>query len=156
MTLTILVANKNKVTANFALVQPSVQADVPTIVQAIVEQAGGKVPTLAQLGAQRYMRRPQKKDDVDDTRLRQLISPVINKAATPEEVDKAAKALEKFCAEHPAYKQRIGEITRRIIGAGKLENYGTAKAQEYLTKWSKEFKAEAPAKKEQTKKKRNP
>ena len=34
---------------------------------------------------------------------------------------------------------QIGDIARRIIEAGKLEDYGTPKCQEFLNKWSKEF-----------------
>lgn len=48
--VTILVAQQNKVTANFALVQPSVAADAPKIAEAIVAALGvGKAPTLEEL-----------------------------------------------------------------------------------------------------------
>ncbi|MGN6544238.1 MAG: hypothetical protein ACTHK7_04260, partial [Aureliella sp.] len=47
--LTILVAKENKVTANFALVQPSIQADLPKILKAIVDAAGGTAPKLEEL-----------------------------------------------------------------------------------------------------------
>jgi hypothetical protein len=50
VTMTILMANKGKVTANFALVQPSIQADAPKVLQAIVDVIGGKAPTLEELG----------------------------------------------------------------------------------------------------------
>jgi hypothetical protein len=50
VTMTILVAKEGKVTANFALVQPSIQADAPKVLQAIVDVVGGKVPTLEELG----------------------------------------------------------------------------------------------------------
>jgi len=48
--MTILVGNKDKVTANFALVQPSLQADCPKIAQAVVDAlGGGKGPTIEEL-----------------------------------------------------------------------------------------------------------
>lgn len=48
--MTILVGKEDKVTANFALVQPSVQADAPKIAQAIVDVLeGGKGPTIEEL-----------------------------------------------------------------------------------------------------------
>lgn len=50
VTMTILLADKGKVAANFALVQPSIQADAPQVLQAIVDVVGGKAPTLAELG----------------------------------------------------------------------------------------------------------
>src|SRR5262245_61356575 len=49
VTLTILVGKDNKVTANFALVQPSMQADLPKILDAVVAAAGGKAPKLEEL-----------------------------------------------------------------------------------------------------------
>ena len=49
VTLTILVAKDDKVTANFALVQPSMQADLPKILKEIVAVAGGEVPKLEDL-----------------------------------------------------------------------------------------------------------
>jgi len=48
--MTILVGKEDKVTANFALVQPSVQADAPKIAQAIIDAlGGGKGPTIDEL-----------------------------------------------------------------------------------------------------------
>jgi hypothetical protein len=138
VTLTILVGNQDKVTANFALVQPSLQADLPKILDAVVKEVGGKAPKLDGIpGAM-----PGKKDAArkePDPSLRDLIGPVIRLNATPEDVDKAAKAVEEYAAKNPAAKAEIGAIANRIITAGKLKDYGTAKAQEYLQKWAKEY-----------------
>ncbi|MCH7688790.1 MAG: hypothetical protein IH899_19265, partial [Planctomycetes bacterium] len=151
VTLTIVVAVDNKVTANFALVQPNVQADVPKVLKAVVKQIGGKVTTLAQLGVKRYRRKAGKKNQKQqDPNLRGLISPVIQKTATSEEVDKAASKLEKYVAEHPKTRIQVGDIARRIINAGKLENYGTKRAQEYLQKWAKEYKPKQRSKKKKS------
>jgi hypothetical protein len=49
VTLTILVAKENRVTANFALVQPSLQADGPKIAAAIASAGGFEPPTAAEL-----------------------------------------------------------------------------------------------------------
>lgn len=132
--LTILVGNKDKVTANFALVQPSLQADLPKILDAVVKEVGGTAPKLEDIpGA------VPKNTDQQDPNLRGLIAPVINKDATPEAVEKAAKALEEYLAKNPGTKPQVGAIANRIIGAGKLEDYGTPKAQEYLKKWAKDY-----------------
>jgi hypothetical protein len=49
VTLTVLVAKQNRVTANFALVQPSLQVDGPAIFKAMVDVlGGGKVPDIAE------------------------------------------------------------------------------------------------------------
>jgi hypothetical protein len=47
--MTVIVAKDGKVTANFALVQPSVAADAPKIAAAIAEAVGAEAPTLEEL-----------------------------------------------------------------------------------------------------------
>jgi hypothetical protein len=138
VTLTILVGNKNKVTANFALVQPSLQADLPKILEAVVKEAGGTVPKLEDIDGAPKMKEPAKGKE-QDPNLRGLIVPVIKRDATPEEVEKAAKALEEYVAKNDATKAEVGRIANTIIDAGKLTDYGTPKAQEYLKKWAKEY-----------------
>lgn len=138
--LTVLVGKENKVTANFALVQPSINADAPKIAKAIVEVlGGGKVPTLAELGARGY-------DDtanarMDDPKLDSLLRSLIQKTATAEQVQEAIKAIEAYVADKPAGQQRIGEIARRIIDAGKLDTYGTPPAQAQLKVWAEKYPA---------------
>lgn len=152
VTLTILVGNKNKVTANFALVQPSLQADLPKILEAVVKEVGGKVPKLEDIEGMPKVAKEQPKQDPN---LRGLLVPVIKKDATPEEVEKAAKALEEYLTKNEATKADVGRIANTIIDAGKLTDYGTPKAQEYLKKWAKEYgtpKKEEPKRKEEPKK----
>lgn len=143
VSLTILIGNEGKVTANFALVQPSLQADLPKILEKVVEVAGGKVPKLEEItGAvamgDRQGARPAA-GAAQDPNLRGLLVPVIQKTATPAEVDKAAKRLEEYLVKNEATRKEVGRIANTIIDAGKLENYGTARAQEYLQKWAREY-----------------
>ena len=137
VTLTILVGEKNKVTANFALVQPSTQADLPKIVKSVVELVGGKVPTLAQLGVQ--MRRPgamrTKLKPEAEGKLRSLIQ----KSNSEEQTTKIAGELEDLFKKERSTATAIASIANRIINAGVLKRYGTPKAQEYLKKWAKEY-----------------
>jgi hypothetical protein len=146
--LTVLVGNEDKVTANFALVQPSVQADGPKIFAAIVDAlGGGEVPDVSEFSGPRYRgaddsrpnNRPPRGGNQTNENLRPLLQPVIDRNATAEEVAAAAKAVEEYAAEHPEARLEIGRIGRRIVEAGVLENYGTAAAQEYIRKWAKEY-----------------
>jgi len=139
--LTVLVGNKGKVTANFALVQPSTAVDVPGILKAIVAQVGGKVPTLASLGVAPRRTRGGLPPDIA-TKVRQLIQ----KTAKPADVDKTAEELETIFAKRPAVGKQVGQIGRRIIGSGRLKTYGTPSAQAYLKKWADKY---APARKSQ-------
>ncbi len=146
MTLTILVANKGKVTANFALVQPSVQADVMKVIAAVVKQTGDKMPKLADLAPQRYAGKKRKKKRKKpagrgiDAELSGLLRAVINKDAKPDDVDEAVKNLESYYKKHPKARQQVATIARRIVDAKRLENYGTKRSQEYLAKWAKTAK----------------
>lgn len=152
--LTVLVAKDNLVTANFALVQPSIEVDGPKIFKAIAEVLGeDAVPKIADY-------QPRQRGDAAMTKqrdgakpregaapsqhpqIRPMLSPVIQKAATDDEVSTAAKKLEDFAAKHADFRVDVGDIARRIIAADKLGDYGTLKCQEYLTKWAKEFVAE--------------
>lgn len=141
VTLTVLIGNDNKVTANFALVQPSAQADGPKIAKAIVDVlGGGPVPSLAQLGLLRGRGdATDAKGRRQDPKLDSLLRAVIQKTATDAQVEAAAAALEAYVKTNEAARKRVGEITNNIINAGKLENYGTPAAQQVLTKWAKEF-----------------
>jgi len=139
VTMTVVVANQGKVTANFALVQPSLAQDGPEILKALVEvTGGGEVPDIANFSPQMRGRdaagRPMTRGG--DDQLRSLLSPLIQKDATDEEVDAAAAKIEKYMKDRPAVRTRITEIATRIIDAGRLETYGTPKAQEYLKKWA--------------------
>lgn len=147
VTLTVLIAKGNRVTANFALVQPSMQVDGPRIAKALVDMlGGGEVPDLAKFSGQRMqqMRRGAERDatgrgDEQDPRLTGLLRQLIQKDATAERVESVAKELNTYFEKSEAARKRVGEISTRIIDAGKLENYGTAAAQEHLKAWAKIF-----------------
>lgn len=142
MTLTILVANRGKVVANFPLVQPSIQADASKVGQAIEKALGReRTPTLAEMGFdERQMGVPDKAESSEhDGIYRQMMSPVIQRTATPEDVLAAAEKVEQFAATNPWFKQRVHKAANLIVGGGKLSNYGTVSAQDYLKKWADEF-----------------
>ena len=130
--LTVLVGKEGKVTANFALVQPSLQADLPLILKEVVKVAGGEVPKVEDLTGPTG--RP-----TADAKIPELMRAVIRKTATADDVTKAAAAVEAYVKDNEEARKEIGRIARTVVGGGKLENYGTAPAQEYLRKWAKEY-----------------
>lgn len=217
VTVTVLVANEGKVTANFALVQPGEQADAPRIFAAVVDVlGGGPVPDVAEFSQQSMMRLapldrrlqpllrqlaepdisqedveavvaridavlketpaaraglgaaaeryasgaafknlnpaaqaairkwlpPRRDDRPQEVNLRPLLVPLIQKTATPEQVQKAAEAIEQRIAEDRAARATLARITKTIVDAGKVDNYGTPAAQEYLRKWARDLNAE--------------
>ena len=145
VTLTILVADKGLISANHALVQPSLQADLPKILKDIVGVIGGEMPRLETLpGMARMAASPGNGGGAPD--MRSLLAPVIQKTATEEEVIRAAQRVERAANGNTAVQAELHRITNTIINAGKLQNYGTPKAQEYLKKWSTQYAEDSPAK----------
>lgn len=145
--VTVVVANEDKVTANFALLQPSVDVDGPKIFQAIADvTGGGPIPDVAEFSGSRGMaergreaKRSDKEKEKLDSKLRQFLGPVIARTANEEDVNHAAAKVEEEAATDPAFRERVLQSVTRIIEAGKLPDYGTPKAQEFLAKWAKEF-----------------
>ena len=60
VTLTVIVAEKGRVTANFALVQPS-DTDLPKVLDEVVKLIGGKAPTIDELRAARESMRERRR-----------------------------------------------------------------------------------------------
>lgn len=144
--MTILVADKNRVKANFALVQPSLQVDVPKVVRSIVDLIGGPEPKLSELldagGAMQNVARnanPGDEAKPDPEKIRSLVRPLIQLDAQAEQVDRAARAIEQAIEESPAIKKEIGRIASTIVSSGKLDNYGTLRAQDYLKQWAQKY-----------------
>ena len=144
VTLTVIVGTKTAVTANLALVQPSLPTDGPRILKAIADvTGGGKVPNINDLagGRDRNEAREMRPSEQNDPKLAQLLRAVINKQAGAEEVAQAAESVEQYVAENAAARRRLGEIASTVVNSGKLSNYGTDIAQQHLRRWAKEFAA---------------
>lgn len=142
VSLTILIAEKGLVKFSYPLVQPSMQVHLPQILKDLVSVIGGKVPPLESLpGMAQMAARSENQTTAPD--MRPLLSPVIRRDAADDEVIAAAERVEQAAARNPAVGRELNRITNTIINAGKLENYGTPKAQEYLKKWSVKYKDSA-------------
>ncbi|MBL8809561.1 MAG: hypothetical protein JNM43_05245 [Planctomycetaceae bacterium] len=153
--LTIVIGQKGKVVQSFALRQPAIDSDGPKILQAIADvSGGGEIPKIADLAGGANMRRGQEAKDGSAseevlTKLRSLLRPVIQKDASEADVRTAAEAVEKESAANEAFRKELTASCRRIVNSGKLENYGSAVAQEYLRTWAKTDSDKEPAKDDQ-------
>ena len=136
--LTILIGKEGKVSGNFALVQPSLAADLPKILESIVAIAGGKIPKVEELEGMREVMQQRVSQDKTPN-LRPYIAPVIRLNAPVEDVEKAAKALIEFVETNDDAKKELGRIATTIVNAGKLSDYGTLRAQEFLSQWAKVY-----------------
>ena len=153
VTLTILVGDDGKVTKNFALVQPQLQSDGPAILQAVAEvTGGGEIPTMDQLearyarGGRQMQQRMRQRDGSgqrnasgqrgpSDPQLASMLRDVINKQASDEQVRAAAAKVEAYVAQNANARRELARIVTTVVNSGKIENYGTATAQEVLRQW---------------------
>ena len=133
--MTVLIAAEGKVAANFAPVQPSVAADLPAILTALAEAAGVAAESLMPeptAGGERPGGRPA----ADDEAFRNRMRPLLDRSKTAEEIAKVAAEIEAACREDAALARRVGDVARRIVTAGVLDNYGNEHAQAVLQRWS--------------------
>jgi hypothetical protein len=137
--LTVLVGEKQRVTGNFALVQPSVQADGPKIFQAIVDvTGGGDVPDIAQFSGQRYggaMRM--------DARLERMFRRFVNKETSAEDLTATIQSIKEYVAENKAAQQQLGQAARNVD----RESIENETVREQLANWGRAYAAaqQAPA-----------
>ncbi len=152
VTLTILVGKEGKVTDNFALVQPSIQADGPKILKAIVDvSGGGKVPSVEELAGPRYRGQDsrdkpssdqpstRKSPRRSDAKLTSLLRSLINKQASRDDVSRTAAEIDKYIEKNEAARKDLARIAGTVVNSGRLSNYGTAPAQEKLKEWATKF-----------------
>ncbi len=131
--LTVLVVNDNRVTANFALVQPAL-TDAPRILADVAKLIDAPPPTLEDV--QRLMGAP---GGTPADLLRQRLRPLIQRDATAEEVQRAVAAVEEVVSKDKALQKELGQIAQRIVKSGNLKNYGTPAAQEHIQAWAKKY-----------------
>lgn len=139
--LTIVLSKEDKVVANYALVQPSLQVDLPKIAMSIVDLIGGPNPTMEELVGKEVMRMSQgDAKGIKPPDMSGMVRPLIQKTATESKVDQLAEEIEKAMKADTAVRREIYRIATAVTGGGKLTDYGTPKAQEYLLKWAREKK----------------
>ncbi|MCH5373957.1 MAG: hypothetical protein JJ992_08275, partial [Planctomycetes bacterium] len=158
VTLTILVGTEGKVTANFALVQPQLQADGPAILKAIAAvTGGGEIPSVDELETRYAPRATMQRGEAgrrmaqrggraeSDPQLGSMLRAVINKQASDDAVREAAAKVEAYIAKNESARRELARIVNTVVNSGKLENYGTSTAQEFLRTWHDELsEKEAP------------
>lgn len=139
VTLTVLVAKEGKVTANFALVQPSLQVDGPKIFAAIGTALGEqKAPQISDYSGRGMQARGDMRRAPD---LRTLLRPMLDKDATKDQIDEAAAKIVATSKRFPAFRQQVGTAAGRIVSSGNIARYGNEFTQAWIRKWAEEFKA---------------
>jgi hypothetical protein len=133
--VTVLVAHQNRVTANFAIVQPS-ETDAPRILKEVVQLIGGEIPSIPEAV---FLSVPTRKPDnakwhaaPQDVDFRRL---VCNLLAARDETSAtaAAQAIEKFVHNDPEREAQLQHIADMLSkGRTRVERIPAAKT---LRRW---------------------
>ncbi len=127
VTLTILVGQAGKVTANFALIQSSIAVDLPKILPEIAKVCGAPAASL---------------DDLlfvsPNSFLDQMLS-LTDRSATPEDVDQAAVAIDRLLKDDGAARDELRRVLRNATDKRIVDQHGTARAREHLRRWSQQL-----------------
>ncbi len=112
VTMTILIAHKNRITANFALVQPSV-TEVPKILDAVHKHIGGQAPTLAET---HFLQGPSRLGvTTKDIGLRRRICNVLHSHADEDARQKAAATLDQYVASDKELQSELAKSSEFIL-----------------------------------------
>ncbi len=132
--LTILVAKNNKVTANFALVQPSL-TEGPKIAGELAKLIGKPAPTAEQLAklvsprGNAMRTRPSTSDDSMD--LRRTMRQLISSSDDSEAFDSTVKAVEKWVGDDKGRRTQLQRMCKAILE----RDLGSEKAQTQFKQW---------------------
>lgn len=124
--MTILVADRDVVTSNFAFDRPTVDVDSVDVARALAKIIGGKPPTPAEVLI------PREKQIVT-TRIELMVAT----SASDEQVQQIAGAIESYVRTRPDAKRTLGQRSSEIVKSGQFKD--RAKALSYLRKWAKEY-----------------
>jgi hypothetical protein len=142
--LTILIANENRVTANFALVQPSV-TEGPKIAGELAKLLNQVAPTAAEFeklaypGGGMMARRKMAKKPEEPSRpagdLRSLMKDVIAADVSESDLRDAVKAVDLWVGDNPARRKQLGQMAGAVLARG----MGSQLAQTQIKTWQEKY-----------------
>lgn len=152
--LTILVAKDNQVTANFALVQPSV-TEAPMIATALAKLIDQPPPTadeiqkLAYSGRAMTTRENMRRRDAakrpaqggDRGALRAMMSKVIAADVSETDLRNAVKAIDDWAGDNPERRAALGRMADAVLQRG----LGSQASQAVLKSWQSKYGPKKPA-----------
>jgi len=134
MTATVVIAKGNKVTANFAIVQPN-ETDSPKVLAAVADLLGEPKPTQEQISAATQgPARPNPNANAPDQALTSLMRQLIQKDNDEAKIKETVAAMLKWAGEDAAKKKQLKEYCQKVVGLG----YGNELAQKALKRLAAE------------------
>jgi hypothetical protein len=149
VTMTVLIGTHSRVTANFALVQPS-DSDAARILPSVTRMVGGNVPSLPEV---EFLRSPTRLPEIKrqweygkaptDPKLRSLICNLLRDSEDAQKVAKTAAEIDARVAANSELQGELGETARLVL----TRNYGSRppiikhvpKLAALFTEWDKRY-----------------
>ena len=143
--LTVIIADDNKVTSNYALVQPSV-TEGPKIAADLAQLLSQPAPSddefqkLAYPGGNmkrraQNMRRPSSRQEKPGD-LRSMMRKMVAPDATEPEIQKAIKAIDDWTGGDPMRQQQLARMCAAVLERG----MGSADVQATIKNWRDKYK----------------
>jgi len=130
VTLTVLVAKDDKVTASFALIQPN-ETDAPKVLEAIARTLGKTPPTTEEIRAvSGPPRKPDQPQPDRDPMLQAMMRRMINLQNDAETCKKIADEMAAWAGADRTRRQQLREFAKQVLELG----YGTNHAKQELKK----------------------
>ncbi len=155
--LTILIANKNQVTANFALVQPSV-TEGPKIAGELAKLLHQAAPTAAEFEKLAYpgggmMARRKMPDEPSRPAgdLRSLMKNVIAADVSESDLRDAIKAIDRWVGDNRARQAQLGQMAGAVLERG----MGSQLAQTQIKAWHEKYGSKEETESAKTKPSKN-
>ncbi len=142
--LTILVAKDNKVTANFALIQPSVTeaARIAGELAKLIEQPPPDQKQMEQLAYPGAMMRSRTaRSNASASELRNLMRRVIAAGSDQAALATAVKQIEDWVADDKQRQAALGQMAAAAMERGA----GSEAAQKQIKTWKEKFSEKEPA-----------
>lgn len=137
--VTVLVADKGRVTSNYALVQPS-ETDAPKILKDVVALAGGRIPTLAEVA---FLSAPTAKPaDAPwhiapaDVQMRRLICDALA-ANNSKSAHLAAIAVEEYVGDNKTRQAALNHVAKYLLQRRTREAVVGQPVAKHLRRWGK-------------------
>lgn len=140
--LTVIIAKDSKVTANFALVQPSV-TEASKIASELAKLVGQPVPVQAEMEKLAYpgaaMKRGMQRGTNERTRpgneLRTLMKNLVAPGISKDEMNDAVKAIDKWVGDNKQRQSSLAKMASAVLERG----MGSEAAQSVIKKWRETY-----------------
>ena len=148
VSMTIIFARDGKVVYNFPFPEgmltpdPHVLGAISEVIHTEPEQMRKWLVTAAEERTRAAAASQQNRTGGLD--IRALLTPVLDKNASDEVIDAAAKKIDLVLEGNKDAAASVGALTSRMV-QGNLESYGTKRSQYHLFKWSRLYGAKPPA-----------